>query len=318
MLPLRQMALMTFLFSCLAGRAFAQVVATAPAASGEAQSVSGAGSVTISRAPEVMRLQVTLLGRGSTLKDALAALKDRVTKAKPQLVTLRADKDSIKVEDSRIAELKGERHQQLQMLMLERARQGGKTSKAKAATNPPVIVSAVLTAEWKLTAKTSDELLLAIHPVQEKIKAADLAGTKDIEKLTPEQEELLEEAQDQFSFGQSDEPKPGEPEFLFVSRISEADMDKALAEAFAKAKAKAARLAKAAGAELRGLTLLQDSIDNATPAGAGILGYDVLAHRLNQRFISMDQQENEAVGIEPGAVKKQITVQATFTLQTKK
>ena len=215
--------------------------------------VSGTGSVSMTRMPETMRLQVALIGRGATLKDALAALKDRTTKAQTQLAALGAEKESIKVGNSRIAEMPNSRSQQRQqVMMMQRMKRGGKASQ-KAAPTPPVLVSAQLTAEWKLSSKTSDELLLAVHPVQEKVKAADLAGSKEAEKLTPEQEEMLEEAEQNFGYSSSDEQKPGEPIFMFISHVSEAEREKAMAEAFEKAKAQAVRLAKAAGAELGSL-----------------------------------------------------------------
>ena len=308
----------------LAGLAGTVLAQTAAALENERQTVSGAGVASISRPPETMRLQVTLLGRGSTLKDALAVLKDRVAKAKPQLLALGADKDSIKVEDSRIAEQKNDRNQQvqMQMMMMARMKRGGKGAKPAATTTPPVVVSAVLTAEWKLTAKTSDELLLAIHPVQEKIKAADLAGSKDAEKLTPEQEEMLEEAQNQFSFNQGDEAKPGEPVFLFVSRISEAEEAKAMAEAFAKAKQQAAGLAKAAGAELGGLMSLSGTTGNAGAYEFGGINYNSAAYStlqmLQQRQLASNEESDEAVGLEPTAIKKQVSIQASFALKLKK
>jgi uncharacterized protein YggE len=156
--------------------------------------VSGTGVVTISRPTETMRLQIAIMGRGATLKDALKALKERVEDAKGELEDLGADKATIKVESSKIMEVQNNPQQQMQMMMMQRMKQAGKASK-RATVAPPVIVTAMLTAEWKLTAKDPEELLLAVNPLQEKIKAADLSGSKEADKLTPEQEELMEEMQ---------------------------------------------------------------------------------------------------------------------------
>ncbi|MGQ0635969.1 MAG: SIMPL domain-containing protein [Planctomycetaceae bacterium] len=287
--------------------------------------VSGTGSVSLIRAPEKMRLQITIMGRGATLKDALSALQDRVSKAQTQLATLGAEKETIKVGDSRISELPNERNQQrqLQIMMMQRMKQRGGKGATKAPAAAPVLVTAQLTADWKLSSKTAEELLLAVHPIQEKIKAADLAGSKEAEKLSPEQEEMLEEAEQSFGFNSGDEQKPGEPAFMFVNRVSEAEREKALADAFEKAKAKATRLARAAGARLGALR----SLSTSDTGGAGFEDYSMNAVygsyasramqmlRQQQGATPANDDEMEAVGVEPGMVRYNVTITASFTLE---
>ena len=165
--------------------------------------------------------------------------------------------------------------------------------------------------------------LLAVNALQEKIKTADLAGTKDAEKLSPEQEEMLEEMEaNQFDYGSNDEPKPGEPIFIFVSRISDAEREKALAEAFQKAKAQAARLAKAAGAELGNLKSLSggsSSANNYNSYGR-YNQYAYQALQMARAEAGTDDDESndaEALGAEPGPVKINISVMAAFDLKRK-
>ena len=137
--------------------------------------VSGNGVVTISRQPETMRVTVAIQGKGATLKDALAAVKTRTEAAKKQVATLGAGKDSIKVESPKITAQQADQ-QQAQMLRMQRQMmaQMGKAKKAnkKEAAKPaePVLVSAMFTAEWKLDAKTPEDLLIVVHGLQEKIK----------------------------------------------------------------------------------------------------------------------------------------------------
>jgi uncharacterized protein YggE len=291
----------------------------------EPGTVSGNAHVTISRQPETMRVQIALQGKGATLKDALTAVKSRGDAARKQLTTLGAAKDSIKVESPKVAEKNDQQNQRqmrMQMMMMQRMRQGGKAAAPKKAkTAEPILVSAMLTAEWKLDAKSPDELLLSVHSLQEKIKAADLAGTKDAEKLSAEQEEMLEEMEDQMQFGSDNEPKPGEPVFMFISRISDADREKALAEAFQKAKTQATRVAKAAGAELGSLKSLTASSSSA--GGYNQYGnYNQHAYRaiqLARQAQGIDEDgsddETEAMGVEPGPVKITVTVMASFDLK---
>jgi uncharacterized protein YggE len=122
----------------------------------------------------------------------------------------------------------------------------------------------------------------------------------------------------------NDEQKPGQPAFLFVSRISEAERDKALAEAFEKAKQQATRLAKAAGAQLGALKSLAG---NAAMGGGD---YDVYqygrdnspSHQMMQamrnRQSSGEEETVEAIGAEPGPVSINVSVTAAFDLAGKK
>jgi hypothetical protein len=81
-------------------------------------------------------------------------------------------------------------------------------------------------------------------------------------QLSPEEQELAEEMAEMMSdhgYGSGSEAKPGEPQFVFVARISEEDRRQAMTEAFAKAQASAARVAAAAGKELGELAHLQSN-----------------------------------------------------------
>jgi hypothetical protein len=209
----------------------------------------------------------------------------------------------------------------MEMMMAQRLR-GGKRSPKKEETKQPVAVSSTLIAEWPLDAKTAEALLVAATALQEKVKAADLAGAKEASKLTLEEQEALEEmeAQGFDPYGGGEEAKPGEPMFLFVASIAEADREKAEAEAFQKAKQHATRLAKAAGAGLGKLTSLAgdsqpgvDEGDYANPYG----GYNAAAYRMLQAMRSGGQPdaELEALGATPAKVTYRVTMTASFELK---
>lgn len=290
--------------------------------------VSGNGMITITRQPETMRVQVAIQGKGATLKDALAAVKTRTEAAKKQVATLGANKDSIKVESPKITAQQADQ-QQAQMLRMQRqmmqqmnkAKKSSKKDKEAAKPAEPVLVSALFTAEWKLDAKTPEDLLIAVHGLQEKIKGADLAGMKEAEKLSPEQEEMLEEmeANQMMNNYGNEGPKPGEPIFVFVSRIPEAERDKAIADAFLKAKTQASKLAKAAGTELGALKSLSSSSTSGNANNN--YQYNSRAWRAMQMAglgQSDDEEANdnsaEAIGAEPGPVKVHVSVMAAFDL----
>jgi uncharacterized protein YggE len=300
----------------------APVLAQYPYGGTGAGVVSGNGVVVISRQPETMRVRIAIQGKGATLKEALASVKTRSEAAKKQVGTMGADKDSVKVETPKISAQQTDSQQmQMQRMMTQQARQGKKGKKEAAKPAEPVLVSVQFTAEWKLDAKTPEDLLIAVHALQGKIKNADLAGMKDAEKLSPEQEEMLEEMESQpFSrYGGNEGPKPGEPVFLFVSRIADTDRDKAIAEAFQKAKTQAGKLAKAAGAELGSLRSLNARSASMNPNSGGY-GYNNAAYRMMGMQGGEDDEDGEnpstleALAVEPGPVKYNVIVNAAFDL----
>jgi uncharacterized protein YggE len=303
-------------FSCGLS-AFAQ-----PSASG---SVAGTGTASISRVPEIMRVQVAITSKGATLKEALAALKTRSDAARLQVITLGAEKDSVKVDAPRIAAQDPNRRRSMDMMMAQRMKQAGKKGAAKDKTAPPVEVTSTLTAEWKLTAKDPEALLLAVHPLQEKIRSADLAGKAEAEKLSPEQQEMMEEleAAGQNRFSSSEEEPAGTPDFLFVSRVNSAEHEKAMRDAFQSAQVQAGKLAKAAGSELgslRSITSFDDPSGEYEDYGRRG-GYGQSAYRLMQqaaRRRATGDAPLEAVGVEPSLVKYSVSLTVAFDLKSGK
>lgn len=280
--------------------------------------ISGSGSITLTRQPEILRLKVDIISRGGSLKEALDGLKQRTEAARTKVVELGAVEDSVEVDAPRLSTRKTDEQQQVEMMLMQRMQRSGR-SRARASVATPVTVSAALTAEWKLDAGDAEALLLQVHPLQENIREADLGGAADAQKLSPEQQELLEEMQTDFGYygGGSNQPKPGEPVFALVSPITEADREKALAEAFSKAKAEAARLAKAAGVELGELKSLSSFSQPGEDENSYYGAYDSVLYSAMQLAggSAQENDELEAVGVEPGPVKYTITVSAAFAVK---
>jgi len=186
------------------------------------------------------------------------------------------------------------------------------------AQSPPVVVSASLKAEWPLKG-AHDEILQTAHEVETRIRAIKFTADKPTPK-TPEEQEAAEEAEGlQPPDRGDDQQRPGEPVFMFVSRISEADRAQALAGAYGKARAEATRLAKAAGVELGSLRSLSSSF---TPGYNQYPQFEYSGR--NQRLMYMLMQEqgeaasgdiDEAIGDDPGNVKLQIGVTASFAVK---
>ncbi|HLQ46135.1 MAG TPA: SIMPL domain-containing protein, partial [Planctomycetaceae bacterium] len=240
---------------------------------------------------------------------------------KQQVIALGADKASVKVQPAQIVKATNDRQQQIQMMMRQRMQQGGR-KKEPAKKAEPIQVAATFTAEWKLSAKSHDELLTTTHQVQQKLKALDLAGTKDAKKLSPEEQEALEEAQSEFGgYEDPNAEQPGQPTFLFVAEIPSAELDKAHAEAFQKATAQAERLAKATGRQLGELQAVSsvEQADNDDALMSGGYGYQNADYRMLQ-LLQRQRQTSDApvaMGIAPGKVKHTVTLTASYSLKAK-
>src|SRR5260370_306810 len=196
--------------------------------------VTGTGTVEIKRLPELLRVQVDVMAKGKDLKEALAKLKERQEAAKLRLAALGAGKDAIEVGEPGVTSEKSSRQLQMERMVGERSGGGRKPSKDKEA--PPVVVGLTIKAELPIKASSVEDLLMQFQTLKEKVIAADLGGLKEMQKLSPKEEELAEESEKSDRYREEDEPRKGEPILVFVCKISEEDRAKARADAFTKAK----------------------------------------------------------------------------------
>jgi hypothetical protein len=282
--------------------------------------VDGTGEAVIERSPDTLRLSMQLMSKSMQIKQCLSQLKERSEAARTQLVALGAKKDTVKIGSPRIDETQATYRKQMEMMMAQQMRQRGKKKKAEIVF--PTVIAAQLTAEWPLSGKSVDEILILSHDLSEKIKAADLSGSKKSEKLLPEEEEVMEESEaaSQFSRYNQGNEKPGEPVFLYVSTIPAEIQEKGFADAFQKAKTNAAGLAKSADASLgRLLSLRKDETfspfdsENLRGYGGEYGQYMALARMSG----NMRSSATEAVGPTPDKTEHRIKVAATFELRAK-
>ena len=277
--------------------------------------IAGNGTAEIKRQPQFLRVQIDVLAKGKDIKEALGKLKERREVIKLQLGKLEAVTETVAFGEPALGSEKTNQQRQMEMMIGQRLRSLGKTpAKNK---QPSVAVSFTLKFDVPLKAASAEELLIAADQLQTKIKDADLAGLKEFEKLTPQEEEQAEEAKmAEMMGGQQEGPKTGEPSFFFISKVTDAEMAKALADAFQKAHQEADQLAKAAGAELGPLHHLETQ--NLGPAGDDE-GY---SGRYNPYYARMQMataiaQQREAVGVRAGSVTYRIGVAAQFQVKAK-
>jgi hypothetical protein len=297
-----------------------------PAARSGPGTINGSGTGVIVRRPEFVRLQMDLLARGKDLKEALEKLKDRREAARLQVTQLGAEASSILFSDAAVMESDRNEQMQMQRMMLNRVRRGRSKAAKKPEPKQPVTVAAALRADFPIKQTSSDAVLVLVAELKEKLVEADVSGAKELEKGT-EKEELTEEEEEmmmQMSYS-SDQQPPGEPNFIYVARISDQDQSDALAQAFTNARRHAERMAKAAGVGLGALRSLErdrvsqyayDSEDESAVQS-------MLSYRRDrwgsQRPISfpIDPKSRvaEATGSEPREVRYSVHLSASFDIQ---
>ena len=295
-------------------------LAATPAGAEEPGTVIAQGTAVVERPPELLRMQLEIHAKASDLKTALSRLADRRAKAEKVLLELGADKESLKFGTPHVSAEATQRQQQMRMMVLQQLRSRGGKPKEGAETPEPVTLALSVKAEWPLSKTDPNELLLMTHELQKKIKAADLSGKKEVEQPTEEEEELAEEMQNNYFDGS--EQQVGEPVFMYVAKIAAADRKQAIADAFTQAKAKAEDLAQAAGASVAGLSQLKcleqsgGDFDSNDPFDMSSY-YASMAYQAAQQLGGMASSKDgsEAIGTEPGPVRFNITVDASFQLK---
>jgi uncharacterized protein YggE len=293
----------------------------APAAAGEG--ITGVGVATIERPPNVLRMQVELTAQGTDMADAVKKLRAAEAAARKKLAELGATESSVSASPINDGSARSSRQAQMEYYMRQQMAARGK----KPATNPAASTSVSLTlkADWPLSG-SGDELLVNASTLAQKIKAADVAGKKAAAaSMTPEQQEEAEEhqgnagqqaeamAEMNAGIGPNAGGMPGEPKFTYVATLTEEEQTKATADAFAKARVQAGRLAKAAGTDLGALRQLTSqrasTADSQNPTEYMAALYQ---NMLAGGRPPGTEDSAEAVGTSPTNVGVRITVTASF------
>jgi uncharacterized protein YggE len=284
-----------------------------PTIHGEA-SVSGDGIARLQLAPTAIRMRLAVMVKAPTMREAVQRMGERRDIANEQLATLGASKASVHWSPVGVGPAPSSQQQrQMQMVLRQRMAQGGRKPK-----EPPrsVTLHSTLTAEWPLKPADAEEQLIAVDELQEKIRRADLAGSKEMKKLTPEEQEEAEElAMQAVNYGMDEAAKPGEPAFVFFASISADQRASLLAEAFAKARSRADELATASGGKLGNVL----NVSMQTPSTSW-QSYSRAVYRYNEpgseEPTGSADHEKEAVGTDPSGIDYQIHIVASFALKS--
>ncbi|MEN6457774.1 MAG: SIMPL domain-containing protein [Thermoguttaceae bacterium] len=235
--------------------------------------VSGTGMVSVSLTPTWLRTQIPLRAYGKTPRMAIQNLETRRKAIVARLKEQMADPKSIAFGTPRVGlatEVSpASSYPSATPVMAPAPSPAVSPAIPSAAkgekTNTPPLFAATTTvrAQWALPSAEEglDRIATAAAAIQDKVRLAHAEGSGK-EKLSPEEQEFLEEAEMGMAPATSGQPGfvppqvaflspvSGQPAFVFVGVLSDAQRKAALAQAYAKAKKDAAELAAAAGMQL--------------------------------------------------------------------
>lgn len=272
-------------------------------------SVSATGHATLKKRPDILRAAIVLQSHGKDVAEAISKLHQLRDQTKTKLTTAGAAEASIQFSDPENGAGGAMTPQQRQMQMMQDMQRGNR----KPAAPQGVTLSCTVTAEWPFTAASPDEALVLAAALQEKIKGALPAATGEKKALTPEEQELAEEAAAQNNGGDPG-PKPGEPSFVYVYKLTDADKAKLRADAFASAKNQAGNLAAAAG---KSLGPVHEISSGAIPAQSDnpYANYMAMMNGGGDASGQPNEDTSEATGATPTSVSYALNVSASFALQ---
>jgi uncharacterized protein YggE len=297
----------------------ASITFAADASNVDAGAVTGIGTAKVERRPDFARIQFDLSAEGKDVKEALAKLREKEKALRDKLAKLGLSEGAIKVDEPRMG--LSAQDQQAQMERMVQMRTGRAAKKPTTnPSQPSVTVMVHVRAEWKLAAQNTDDLLIEAQELSAKVKSADLIGKQDAKKtLTPEEQELEEERA--MLLQQSGQAAPADADnlpLMFVSRVSEEERAKLLAEAFGKAKEDATRLAKAAGGALGPIRQLTSAANAQGESDASERYNEYMYQRrmMGQQMPGAGGEDPaEAVSMTPGKITYRVMVTAAFAMK---
>jgi hypothetical protein len=128
---------------------------------------------------------VEVQAKGKTLKEALAKLREKREAAQKSLEALGVVPGSIEFGEPTIVEEKDDRQRQVAMRMMRQMRNQGVKPPQKPKEATPILVSVSLKAEFRLKPSEPEEFLIVANALEQRMKAADLGGLKDLKQASP-------------------------------------------------------------------------------------------------------------------------------------
>lgn len=227
---------------------------------GDQRGMVASATESVSIKPERLRLTMWVKAKASDAKSAVIALAEQKERVSKELVSLKADKESIKFSPTRVGSAGNGNERQQMMRMYSRSmrnQSGGEAPKM------PVVVEAycAVRAEWPLPIREGDALALLPATLSDQIEARDLAGNKVKPAVSEEEQESMEEMEAMLaeSYSYSEDGTSG-PDIKFIANIDDEMKQSAIAAAYKKAVESANKTSSAIGIQLGKLTSVNASV----------------------------------------------------------
>jgi hypothetical protein len=251
--------------------------------------ISGTGTVTIRQRPSLLLMKVTLHTAEPTLELGLTKLKKQCESASQWMKRLHA----IRVEF-------GEPHfadqadkDPMKRIQAATVRVLRQQPPAKSSPDRKRDIQVIMTAIWDITSLSAEETLILVDRLQFEADDPEITEIAEESWKTPEEQTL--EIMASIANSTEDERKA---QFLFISRLDEAQLDKALTEAFSLAQQNAERFARSMGRRIQHLSLITFRFGDLEVGRA-----DKLMNRQRSWALlagcSYDPKENEVVSENP-------------------
>ena len=231
------------------------VPAAAQDDSAQTSAVTGVGSAELEKTAGRMHVVVPLTAQGKDIQEAAETMQEKLAAARLLLSGLGAEEKTVRSGPLKLDSGQTDTHREMIMHLSGSLRPHRSEADPAEQMNEMVMVRQLVTADWPLKGE-GIELLAMVHSLKKKISETTFDDNSEtIAKLSPEEQELLEEAQ---MFGESDDEDPDQPNIFFTATITEAEREELMKKAFQKARQAAERLAAASGTKLGKLVLLRD------------------------------------------------------------
>lgn len=281
--------------------------------------VVGVGTAELKRPANQMVALFSLKATGTSIREATAALQKTTDEAKAKILGLGAKEDSIRVAVISLDQ-KTEDTSRMMMAQMRRApggRPGIPVADEAAAAEELVTVATTIRGTWSLDESSPSEALISSWELQKTIQKAEVMPKGTQEGLSPEQQELLEEAS---MFGNSgDAESSNVPAFVFVNSVTQPERAQLLKDAYQKAVENARETAAVAG-RAPGI-LANIRIDNED-AGNEYLQYRYQMSNDDKVGALMLELKSEnplaLIGLTPSELSYQVIVKAGFQLAEEK
>src|SRR5262245_14618259 len=271
------------------------------------QTVNSSGAVTVRQRPALLLMKTPVLADESTLELGLTKLKAQCEATSRWLNRLGAVR--VEVGEPHFAD-QGDRDPMVKMQNL--ARRAARRRPAQASTRQRAGVRAVLTATWEIASMSAEEIIILLDRLRFEV-AGDSNSTEapDEPSQWAAPEEQLRDLMAQFQQPPVDDTAPV---FLFVARLEAEQLEKAMAEAFSRARESAERLARAAGLRLGPLATVFANPHAPDPARS----YKLIEQQRCMSLLdgcSYELRDNECVSDDPRTTGFIVSVNVSYYLE---